>query len=34
MVAWAEERDWDTLLAARIRLEINFGWLGDARLDE
>ncbi|MEM8769695.1 MAG: hypothetical protein AAGE43_19855, partial [Pseudomonadota bacterium] len=34
IVAWPEERDYDTTLAARIRLEVNFGGTGDERLDE
>jgi len=34
MVVWAEERDWETLLAGRIRFEVNLGRHGDLRLDE
>jgi hypothetical protein len=34
IVAWPEERDYDTTLAARLRVEINFGGTGDERLDE
>ena len=34
IVAWPEERDFDTTLAARLRLEINLGGTGDSRLDE
>jgi len=34
IVGWAEERDWDTVLAARVRLEINFGRHVGLKLDE
>lgn len=34
IVAWPEERDYDTVLGARIRFEINLGGSGDRRLDE
>jgi hypothetical protein len=34
IVGWPEERDYDTVLAARIRLEVNLGGSGDQRLDE
>lgn len=34
MVMWPEERDYDTILAGRIRLEVNIGGGGDSRLDE
>lgn len=34
IVAWPEERDYDTILAGRIRLEVNLGGTGDKRLDE
>jgi len=33
-VAWPEERDYETTLAFRIRLEVNLGGTGDERLDE
>lgn len=33
-VAWPEEREYDTTLAFRIRLEVNLGGTGDERLDE
>lgn len=33
-VVWPEERDYDTTLAFRIRLEVNLGGTGDQRLDE
>ncbi len=34
VVGWVEERDWDTVLGARMRLEINFGWHAGSKLDE
>jgi hypothetical protein len=34
IVAWPEERDFNTILGARIRLEVNLGGSGDQRLDE
>ena len=34
IVGWPEERDYRTTLAARLRLEVNFGGSGDSRLDE
>ncbi len=34
IVAWPEERDYETVLGARIRLEVNLGGSGDQRLDE
>jgi hypothetical protein len=34
IVAWPEERDYQTSLAARLRFEINLGGSGDRRLDE
>ena len=34
IVGWPEERDYDTVLGARIRLEVNLGGSGDQRLDE
>ena len=34
IVAWPQERDYDTILAGRLRLEINLGGTGDERLDE
>jgi hypothetical protein len=34
IVGWPEERDYQTTLAARIRLEVNLGGSGDRRLDE
>lgn len=34
MVVWAEERDWETLLAGRVRFEVNLGRRGELRLDE
>ena len=34
IVAWPEERDYNTILGARIRLEVNLGGSGDRRLDE
>ncbi len=34
VVGWVEERDWDTVLGARVRLEINFGWHSGTKLDE
>lgn len=33
-IAWPEERDYDTTLAFRFRLEVNLGGTGDERLDE
>jgi hypothetical protein len=34
VVAWAEERDWDMVLGARLRLEINLGSHGNLKLDQ
>ncbi len=34
IVGWPEERDYETTLAARVRLEVNLGGTGDQRLDE
>lgn len=34
VVGWVEERDWETVVGARLRLEINFGWHVGAKLDE
>lgn len=34
IVAWPEERDWETVFAARLRLEVNLGSHGELRLDE
>jgi hypothetical protein len=34
IVGWPEERGYDTVLGARIRLEVNLGGSGDQRLDE
>lgn len=34
IVAWPQERDYQTTLGARFRLEVNFGGSGDRRLDE
>ena len=34
VVGWVEERDWDTVFGARMRLEINFGWHAGTKLDE
>ena len=34
IVTWAEERNWETLLAGRVRFEVNLGRHGDLRLDE
>ena len=34
IVSWPEERDYQTTLAGRIRLEISLGGSGDPRLDE
>ena len=34
IVAWPEERGYDTVFGARIRLEVNLGGSGDQRLDE
>ena len=34
IVAWPEERDYETTLGARLRLEVNLGGTGDKRLDE
>ena len=34
IVAWPEERDYDTTFGARLRLEVNLGGTGDKRLDE
>jgi hypothetical protein len=34
VVGWVEERDWETVLGARLRLEINFGWHAGTKLDE
>lgn len=34
IVGWPEERNYDTVLGARIRFEINLGGSGDQRLDE
>jgi len=34
IVAWPEERDYNTVLGARFRLEVNLGGSGDQRLDE
>lgn len=34
VVLWTEERNYDTVLGGRIRLEINLGGSGDQRLDE
>lgn len=33
-IAWPEERDYETTLGIRFRLEVNFGGTGDQRLDE
>lgn len=33
-IAWPEERNYDTTLGIRFRLEVNFGGTGDQRLDE
>jgi hypothetical protein len=33
-VSWPEERDWQTVLGARVRLEINFGRHVGPKLDE
>jgi hypothetical protein len=34
IVVWPEERDYDTTLAFRFRMEVNLGGTGDERLDE
>jgi hypothetical protein len=34
IVAWPEERNYDTVFGARVRLEVNLGGSGDQRLDE
>lgn len=34
VVGWPEERDYDTILGARLRVEINLGGTGNERLDE
>ena len=34
LVGWAEERDWESTLGVRIRLEFNYGGLGKLALDE
>jgi hypothetical protein len=34
IVAWPEERNFDTVLGARVRFEVNLGGGGDQRLDE
>ena len=34
IVYWPEERDWQTSLAARIRVEVNLGSLGKLKLDD
>ncbi len=34
IIFWPEERDYDTTLGARFRLEVNLGGTGDRRLDE
>ncbi|MFT5701297.1 MAG: hypothetical protein ACI8ZB_004188 [Desulforhopalus sp.] len=34
IVGWAEERDWDTVLAGFFRLEVTFGGKGKSRLSE
>jgi hypothetical protein len=34
IIGWAEERDWDTVLAANFRLEVTFGGKGKSRLSE
>lgn len=34
IVLWPEERDWQTTLAARVRLEINLGTTGTLQLDD
>ena len=33
-IGWAEERDWDRVLGARVRFEINFGRHKGLKLDE
>ena len=34
IVAWPEERNYDTVFGARVRFEVNLGGSGDYRLDE
>ncbi len=34
IIGWAEERDWDTVLAANFRLEITFGGKGKSKLSD
>jgi hypothetical protein len=34
IVYWPEERDWQTSLAARIRVEVNLGSMGKLKLDD
>jgi hypothetical protein len=34
IIAWPEERDWDTVLGANFRLEVTFGGKGKSRLSD
>lgn len=34
IIGWAEERDWDTVLAVNFRLEVTFGGKGKSRLSD